>query len=98
MAKQQPYSLVYAPQVREHLRAIDGKFHGLIRDGVEEQLSFEPDSSTTNRKPLREPLLGAAWELRLGPDNRFQVLYEIDPEAREVRILAVGVKQREKLF
>ena len=98
MAKQQPYSLVFVPQVRDHFRVIDRKFHALIRDTIREQLLFEPDSPTTNRKPLRQPLAGATWELRLGPDNRFRVLYEIEPESREVVILAVGVKEREKLF
>jgi mRNA-degrading endonuclease RelE of RelBE toxin-antitoxin system len=98
MAKRPPYALVYAPQVRGHLRAIHRKFHRLIRDTIEEQLSFDPDAPTTNRKPLREPLAGATWELRLGPGNRFRVFYEVDPEVREVRVLAVGVKERGRLL
>jgi hypothetical protein len=40
----------------------------------------------------------ADWELRLGPDNRFRVFYQIDAEGREVHILAVGVKDRERLY
>jgi hypothetical protein len=36
--------------------------------------------------------------LRFGPNNRFRVFYQIDHEAREVRIVAVGVKDRNRLL
>ena len=43
---------------------------------------------------MRQPnLLDGEWELRFGPDNRFRVFYRIDSEAREVLILAIGVKK-----
>ena len=59
---------------------------------------FEPDAETRNRKPLRQPAVFAAqWELRFGPGNRFRVFYEIDRENREVYILAIGVKERDRL-
>jgi hypothetical protein len=48
---------------------------------------------------LTRPIaFGADWELRLGPDNRFRVFYQVNAEGREVRILAVGVKDRSRLF
>ncbi len=37
----------------------------------------------------------AEWELRFGSRNRFRVFSPIDPENREVRIVAVGVKRSE---
>src|SRR5205823_6322534 len=99
MARQRPYTLVYAPAVKGHLRTIDAKYHPLIRERIEEQLSFEPGSETRNRKPLRQPAAFAAgWEIRFGPDNRFRVLYDIDPEGRIVQILAVGEKQGRRLI
>jgi mRNA-degrading endonuclease RelE of RelBE toxin-antitoxin system len=99
MAKQQPYSLLYAPAVKDHLRAIDAKHHGLIRQKIEEQLLFEPRTETRNRKPLQQPApLAAAWEIRFGPDNRFRVLYDVDEEGRVVHILAVGEKEGNRLF
>lgn len=59
----------------------------------------------TRRAPIvtilvtRQPaILEAQWELRFGPDNRFRVFYEIDREHREVYILAIGVKERDRLF
>jgi mRNA-degrading endonuclease RelE of RelBE toxin-antitoxin system len=93
MARLLPYSFVYAPEVRDHLRSIEARHHALIRDKIVEQLQFEPTVETRNRKPLRQPAAFAAeWEIRFGPDNRFRVLYGIDPEARIVRILAIGEK------
>jgi len=34
----------------------------------------------------------------LSPDNGFRVLYDMVQEARVVRIMAIGEKQRERLF
>ena len=99
MARRRPYTLAFASEVTKHLRAIDAKYHALIREKIGEQLRFEPAAETTNRKPLRQPaLFGAGWEIRFGPDNRFRVLYDIDEEARMVRIMAIGEKERERLL
>jgi mRNA-degrading endonuclease RelE of RelBE toxin-antitoxin system len=99
MAKMQPFALVYDPEVRGHLDVIEPKYHALIRSTVEEQLRFEPETATRNRKQLERPIdLGARWELRLGPDNRFRVFYRVDAERRQVRILAIAVKERNRLF
>jgi hypothetical protein len=99
VARQQPYTLAYAPIVHGHLAAIEPKYDSLIRRKVEEQLTFEPNVETRNRKPVRPPAaFQAEWELRFGPNNRFRVFYQIDQEAREVRIVAVGVKVRNRLL
>jgi mRNA-degrading endonuclease RelE of RelBE toxin-antitoxin system len=99
MARQRPYTLAFAFEVTKHLRAIDVKYHALIREKIGEQLRFEPTVETKNRKPLRQPApLGATWETRFGPDNRFRVLYDVDQEAHAVQILAIGEKRREHLF
>ena len=99
MAKKRPFTLVYADEVKQHLRAIDRKYHSLIRAEIEMQLLFDPDLETRNRKPLQRPLgFGADWELRLGPDNRFRVFYQVNAETRVVRVLAVGVKDRNRLW
>jgi mRNA-degrading endonuclease RelE of RelBE toxin-antitoxin system len=99
MARRQPYTLAFASEVTRHLRAIDAKYHALVRAKIGEQLRFEPAAETTNRKPLRQPApFGAEWEIRFGPENRFRVLYSINQEDRVVQILAIGEKQRERLF
>lgn len=90
---------VYAPEVKQHLRSIEREHYAEIRDTIQEQLLFEPDAGSRNRKPLRKPaILEAQWELRFGPDNRFRVFYEIDRLERSVLILAIGVKDRNRLF
>jgi hypothetical protein len=99
MAKKQPFGLVYDSEVTRHLAAIEAKHHSLIRSVIEEQLRFEPETATRNRKRLtREFELAARWELRLGPDNRFRVFYRVEAEERRVRILAIAVKERSRLF
>ena len=98
MKRRKPFDLIYAGAVREHLRYIERKYYSLIRETIEEQLAFEPDVETRNRKPLQRSMtFEEAWEIRFGPDNRFRVFYEIDHEAHAVNILAVGVKQKNRL-
>ena len=99
MAKKQPFTLVYADEVKLHLRAIEPKYHPVIQSEIEVQLLHEPDVETRNRKPLKRPVsFGADWELRLGPNNRFRVFYQVNNESRKVRVLAIGIKKRSQLF
>lgn len=99
MGKRPRFGLVYAEEVKEHLRAIDTKYHLSILTGLETQLLHAPDVETRNRKPLKRPIsFGADWELRLGPSNCFRIFYQISPETQEVRILAIGVKDRNRLW
>jgi len=98
MAKQQPFVLVYAEDVRQHLRAIEAKYHSLIRDTIRSQLTYVPDRETRNRKPLKRPVeFGAEWELRFGPDNRFRVFYSVNRTERKVEIVAIGTKERNRV-
>ena len=93
-----PYQIIYDVEVRNHLAAIDRKYHALIRRTIEKQLSHQPDIETRNRKSLCCPSsLGVDWELRLGPHNRFRVLYRIADTVREIYVLAVGVKDGNRL-
>jgi prevent-host-death family protein len=99
MTRKQPFALVYADEVKDHLGAIEAKYYSVIQSAIETQLLHEPGGETRNRKPLQRPIaFGADWELRLGPDNRFRVFYQIDTESRKVRVLAVGVKDGNRLF
>lgn len=99
MARRQPYILIYARGVTKHLKSIDAKYDSLIREKIEEQLQFEPNVETKNRKPLRQPApFAAQWEIRFGPDNRFRVLYDIDEENRAVQIVAIGEKEGNRLI
>ena len=91
------YELIFAPIVREHLQAIDRRHHPMIRGAIEEQLRFEPLVVTRNRGPLRRPILGAAWKIRFGPENRFRVFYRVDEAGGKVYVLAIGEKQGDRL-
>jgi mRNA-degrading endonuclease RelE of RelBE toxin-antitoxin system len=99
MPRRPRFRLVFAPETLAHLDAIRRSSHKLIQATVEEQLSFVPDQATRNRKPLERPTpFGATWELRFGPAHRLRVFYEIDLTTRLVQVLAIGVKERNKLF
>ena len=99
MPRQTPFELIFAPEALEHLGFIEPKYHGLIRETINKQLCHQPEVATRNRKPLEQPAtLGATWEIRFGPSNRFRVLYSVDLERREVQVLAVGIKQRNRLL
>jgi hypothetical protein len=99
MATPQPFKIIYAAQVKDHLRFIERKYHSLIRETIENQLRFEPNVETRNRKPVEQPVtVEVDWELRLSPNNRFRAFYLINSGQREVYIVAIGVKQGNKLF
>ena len=98
MVRIQPYRLIYDTEISRQLRSIERRYHALIRANIEDQLTYEPEVETNNRKPLDRPVtFGARWELRFGPSNRFRVYYRIHEPAREVHILAIGVKERDKV-
>ena len=65
MAKESIFSLIFAPEVIDHLRVIDKKYHNLIRETISQQLTYNPLDPTRNRKLLKPPaLFEASWELR----------------------------------
>jgi mRNA-degrading endonuclease RelE of RelBE toxin-antitoxin system len=99
MVRRNPFTLIFDREVQEHLLAIEPKYDSLIDETIREQLQFEPGRQTRNRKPLkRTAFRKASWELRFGPNNRFRVFYRIDEESHEVEVLAVGVKEKDRLF
>ena len=93
------FTLEFAPEIVDHLDAIERKYYRLIEKTIDEQLTFTPEQETRNRKPLkRSTTFGATWELRFGDQNRFRVFYEVKSVERVVRILAIGVKEKNRLF
>jgi mRNA-degrading endonuclease RelE of RelBE toxin-antitoxin system len=92
-----PYEIVFDIETESHLQSIDRKHHRQIQQAIEEQLRHQAEVATRNRKKLREPAaFGAAWEIRFGPDNRFRVLYRVEPD-RTVVVLAIGTKRDNRL-
>src|SRR6266496_2237023 len=98
-APRRRFTIVYAPITKHHLRTIEAKYYSLIRAAVDEPVSFEPTTETRNRKPLKRPVIFmATWEIRLGPQNRFRVYYDVDLEQARVSILAIGSKQGNRVM
>lgn len=99
MTERKRFKIHYTSLLKGHLGVIERKYYGLIRRTIEEQLTFEPNVKTRNRKPVHQPSpFDAGWEIRFGVDNRFRVFYDVDLEAYEVNILAIGEKEGNRLY
>ncbi|SRR5579883_628942 len=99
MAKRPQFRLTFAPETIEHLDRIEPKYHGFLRGTIQEQLTHTPTEETRNRKPMEQPApFDASWELRCGPNDRFRVLYDVDSTSGAVSILAIGIKDRNRLL
>ena len=93
------YTLRYDEGAIENLRWIPRKQHSAIRRAIEEQLSYEPDVETRNRKPLKgSSAEKPRWELRCGKNNQVRVIYRVEPETRVVAIAVIGVKKGNQLL
>jgi len=66
-----------------------------VVDAIEERLSFEPAVETRSRKRMQENPLEAAFELRVGA---LRVYYVVEEDARIVNVLAVGLKDRDRVI
>jgi mRNA-degrading endonuclease RelE of RelBE toxin-antitoxin system len=87
------YEIEFSQPAYDHLQAVRRFDRNAILDAMKEQLIRTPDEETQNRKLLRANPL-ADWELRIG---KYRVFYDVDASNQRVRILAVGVKDRNKL-
>jgi mRNA-degrading endonuclease RelE of RelBE toxin-antitoxin system len=99
MVQAKRFRIVYHLRIKDHLYAIDRKYHSLIRQTIEQQLSYEPEVVTRNRKPVFQPFLfDATWEIRFGAQNCFRVFYEVEGNEAVVNVLAIGEKQGNRLL
>ena len=99
MPRRPAFEVIFDALALDHMDAIGRKYDSLIRRMVDEQLTYEPDTPTRNRKPLlRETAIGATWEVRCGPGNRFRIFYDIHRDQRLVVVLAIARKVRNQLF
>lgn len=88
-----PYRIEYSPEAEKHLKALTARQRRIVLDGVDEQLSHEPTVETRHRKRMRPNPL-APWELRIGD---LRVYYDVEETAQAVHVLAVGVKEHNRL-
>jgi hypothetical protein len=97
------FTISYEENVVRHLSFVDRRYHRVIRDVIEKQLTYQPLVETRNRKRRDPPdVFDADWELRCGPNNSLRVLYRVDVDkennVREVIVLAIGIKERDRLL
>ena len=88
------YELRWSPDAVDHLAGLTAQQRTTVVDQSELHLRNQPEQPTKKRKLLRENPL-ATWELRVG---RLRVLYNIDTEDKAVEIVAVGIKDRNRLL
>ena len=48
-----PYRIVYAAEIRDHLRYLTARQKAIVFDEINQQLPYELAVETRNRKPLR---------------------------------------------
>src|SRR2546421_13040668 len=88
------FQIGYTHSALEDISTFQKSEQTTIFDKVDEQLMYQPDVITRNRKRLR-PNETAEWELRI---DDFRVLYDIDFDERNVEVKVVGVKQGARLL
>ena len=99
MPRRPRFVIIFDELTLDQLDFIDSKYDSLIQKSIGEQLLFDPMTETRNRKPLlRETAIGATWELRCGPNNRFRIFYDVDVQEHTVIILAIAQKDGNRLL
>jgi len=88
------FSIDLTKTAHGHLEALCRHDRNRVLDVIKEQLTYSPDEETRNKKVLRKNPV-ADWELRVHP---FRVFYEVDTVNKVVRVLAIGVKDRDRLI
>jgi mRNA-degrading endonuclease RelE of RelBE toxin-antitoxin system len=91
------YIFEYSRDAIEHIRKLPVDRRAAVMDELEERLAHEPTVSARNRKPMDpdKKLYVAPWELRLGD---VRVYYAVEEAPKKVIVVAVGIKEREKVF
>ncbi len=88
------YEIEFTHSARHDLKALRKFEQQLIVDGIYQQLPFEPNVETANRKYL-QPNDIADWELRL---RKYRVFYDLEEQAKIVLIRAIGLKTGNALY
>jgi mRNA interferase RelE/StbE len=87
------YEIRWSPDALDHLRLLPAHQRAMVLDSVERHLTARPDEPTQKQKQLAENPL-ATWELRLGD---VRVFYDVNREEITVDLVAIGVKEHNRL-
>ncbi len=89
-----PYQIIFSEEAEIQLQLLAIRDQRIVIEAIEEQLPYQANIPARNRQPMR-PNEIAAWKLRIG---KLRVYYDIEEEPDQVvRILAVGVKERNQI-
>ncbi|MBI1996054.1 MAG: type II toxin-antitoxin system RelE/ParE family toxin [Deltaproteobacteria bacterium] len=90
------FEIRFAESVEEDLRKIQVYYRNRILDSIEEQLTYEPETATRNRKLLENlsppwQTVAPIWELRVG---EYRIFYDVSSTESVVYVRAVRKKPR----
>lgn len=88
------FAIEFTSEAEADLAWFKKQERNIILDGIEENLRFEPEVITRNRKRLR-PNQTAQWELRV---DKYRVFYDVTDVVRIVSVEAVGLKIGNQLY
>ena len=88
------FNIAFTPSALDDIGWFRKREQKIIFDMIEEQLTYQPNVETRNRKKLR-PNQIAEWELRIG---KYRVFYDVDIEANAVEVKTIGYKEGNRLF
>lgn len=88
------FEIRFAESVEDDLRKIQVYYRDRILDSIEEQLTYEPETPTRNRKLLENltppwQTVAPIWELRVG---EYRVFYDVSAAEPVVYVRAVRKK------
>ena len=88
------FEIRFAESVEDDLRKIQVYYRNRILDSIEEQLTYEPETATRNRKLLENlsppwQTVAPIWELRVG---EYRVFYDVSATESVVYVRAVRKK------
>jgi len=89
-----PYEIEFTKGAYQHLERLRRFDRNIILDSIKGELAQKPQEETRNKKLLRQNPL-ADWELRI---RQYRIFYDIDENQGVVRILAIGLKERDKVI
>ena len=88
------FDIAFTPRALDDIDWLHKRERVIVFDGVEDQLTHQPNVETRNKKKLR-PNSVAEWEIRI---DKFRVFYDVDIETRVVGIKMIGYKEGSRLF
>ena len=91
------YEIEVSPEARDPMQGFSARQRATVVEAMKRQLLHEPAVQTRQRKCMKadKPGYVAPWELRVGD---LRVYSEVRDAGGRVRILALGIKDRNRVL